>query len=76
MSIKSLIQILLLLIIISIITAVYLKYFDTNKNIVEEMNSIEIDNQEKIINLEKKLSELELKNNELKKIIENKSKKS
>ncbi len=73
MSIKSFIQILLLIIIISIITAVYFKYFDINKNIVEEINSIEIDNQDKIINLEKKLSELELKNSELKKIIINKN---
>ena len=70
MSIKSFIQILLLILIISIITAVYFKYFDINKNIVEEINSVEIDNQEKIVDLEKKLSELELKNNELKKIID------
>ena len=47
MSIKSFIQILLLILIISIITAVYFKYFDINKNIVEEINSVEIDNQEK-----------------------------
>ena len=70
MSIKSFIQILLLLLIISIVTAVYLKYFNINKNIVEETNSIEIENQEKILDLEMKLSELETKNNELKKIIE------
>ena len=72
MSIKSFIQILLLLLIISIVTIVYFKYFDTNKNIVEEINSIEIENQEKINRLEEKLSELELKNTELKKIIEKK----
>ena len=59
MSIKSFIQILLLILIISIITAVYFKYFDINKNIVEEINSVEIDNQEKIVDLEKKLSELD-----------------
>ena len=64
MSIKSFIQILLLLLIISIVTIVYFKYFDTNKNIVEEINSIEIENQEKITRLEEKLSELELKNTE------------
>ena len=75
MSIKSFIQILLLLLIISTVTVVYFKYFDINKNIEEETNSIEIDNQEKISNLEKKLSELVTKNNELKKIIENESKK-
>ena len=55
MSIKSFIQILLLILIISIITAVYFKYFDINKNIVEEINSVEIDNQEKIVDLEKKI---------------------
>ena len=76
MSIKSFIQILLLILIISIITAVYFKYFDINKNIVEEINSVEIDNQEKIVDLEKKLSELELKNNELKKIIDEQRSKS
>ncbi len=75
MSIKSFIQILLLLLIISTVTVVYFKYFEINKNIEEETNSIEIDNQEKISNLEKKLSELVTKNNELKKIIENESKK-
>ena len=65
-----------MILIISIVTAVYLKYFDINKNIVEEINSVEIENQDKIINLEKKLSELELRNNELKKIIDNQRKKS
>ena len=39
MSIKSLIQSLILLLIISIIVGVYLKYFDTNKDIVEEVKS-------------------------------------
>ncbi len=73
MSIKSFIQILLLLLIASIVTVVYLKYFDVNENIVEEINSIELDNQEKINKLEKKISELELKNNELKIIIDKKN---
>ena len=72
MSTKSFIQILLILLIISTVTTVYLKYFDTNKDIVEEINSIEIENQDKINRLEEKLSELELKNTELKKIIEKK----
>ena len=62
MSIKSFIQTLLLLLIISIVTGVYFKYFDINKNnIVEEVNSIEIDNQEKISTLEKQVSELIIK---------------
>ena len=52
MSTKSFIQILLILLIISTVTTVYLKYFDTNKDIVEEINSIEIENQDKINRLE------------------------
>ena len=65
MSIKSLIQILIFLIIISIIAAVYYKYFDTNKNIIEEINSFEDNNQEQLRELEKKIADLEIKNNEL-----------
>ena len=65
MSIKSFIQILLLILIISILTVVYFKYFDIDKNIVEEVNLIEIDNSDQIKNLEQKISELELKNIEL-----------
>ena len=65
MSIKSFLQILIFLLIISIIVAVYYKYFDTNKNIIEEINSIEDNNQEQLRDLEKKIADLELKNNEL-----------
>lgn len=65
MSIKSLIQIFIFLLIISIIAAVYYKYFNKNNNIVEEINSIEIDNQEQFRELEKKISELEIRNNQL-----------
>ncbi len=74
MSIKSLLQILILLLMISIIAAVYYKYFDTNKNIIEEINSIEDNNQEQIRNLEKKIVDLELKNNELDLKIDNNEK--
>ena len=65
MSIKSLIQILILLLIFSIIGGVYYKYFDTKKDIVEETNFSEIVNQDKINELERKIIELELKNNKL-----------
>ncbi len=65
MSLKSLIQIFILLLIFSIIGGVYYKYFDLNKDIIEETNLLEIDNQEQIKALEKKISDLELKNNEL-----------
>ncbi len=65
MSIKSLIQIFIAILIILIIAGVYYKYFDTNKKIVEEINTLENDNNEQLKALEKKISELEAKNNEL-----------
>ena len=65
MSIKSFIQIIILGLIISIIIGVYYKYFQSNENIVEEINSSEIYNQEQLKILEKKILELEIKNNEL-----------
>ena len=74
MSIKSLTQILILGLIIFIIAAVYYKYFDTNKGIVEEINSLENANQEQLKQLETKILELELKNNELSQKIENNKK--
>ena len=69
MSIKSFIQIIILTLIISIIIGVYYKYFQSNENIVEEINSSEIYNQEEFKILEKKVLELEIKNNELNSII-------
>jgi len=72
MSIKSLIQILILILIFSIIAGVYHKYFNVNKKIVEETNLQEINNQEQIKKLERKISELEFKNNELAENIGNK----
>ncbi len=65
MSIKSLIQIFIFVLIIFIISAVYYKYFNINQNMVEEINSLEIANQNQIRELETKISELELENNEL-----------
>ena len=61
MSIKSFIQIIILGLIISIIIGVYYKYFQSNENIVEEINSSEIYNQEQLKILEKKVLELEMK---------------
>ena len=54
---------------ISIIVGVYYKYFRSNKDIVEEINSSEIYNQEQLKILEKKVLELEIKNNELNSLI-------
>ena len=65
MSIKSFIQILILILILSIIGGVYYKYFKTNEKIVEEINALENDDQAQIRELENKISNLELKNKEL-----------
>ena len=65
MSIKSFIQIFILILIVSIISFVYLKYFQTNKDIVEEINSLELGNQEQLKKLEKKIADLEIKNDKL-----------
>ena len=69
MSIKSFIQIIILGLMISIIVGVYYKYFSSNENIIEETNSSEIYNQEQLKILEKKVLELEIKNNELNSLI-------
>ena len=69
MSIKSFIQIIILGLMISIIVGVYYKYFSSNENIIEEINSSEIYNQEQLKILEKKVLELEIKNNELNSLI-------
>ena len=74
MSIKSLIQILITLLIILIVAAVYYKYFDTSKKIVEEINLIDADSQNQLKVLENKVSDLEAKNNELVKKINNNKK--
>ena len=55
MSIKSLIQIFILLLIIIIISVVYFQYFSTKKNIVEEINTSKIDDLQKLKELEKNL---------------------
>ena len=66
MSIKSFIQFFIILLIILIIGAVYLNYFNTKENVIDEMELSEKINTEKIIELEKKVSNLELENKKLK----------
>ena len=63
MSVKSLIQILILILIIAIIGGVYYEYFDTKKNAVEEINLSTIENQKKMEELERTIKDLKLKNN-------------
>ena len=71
MSIKSLIQSLILLLIIIIVAGVYFKYFDTKKNLVDELTLSNETNQEKLEELEKKISDLEQKNKQLNQKIKN-----
>ena len=71
MSIKSIIQSLILLLIVIIVTGVYFKYFDTKKNLVDELTLSNETNQEKLEELEKKISELEQKNKQLNQKIKN-----
>ena len=76
MSIKSLFQILIIFLIIFIIGSVYFKYFDDKKNIVEETKLLQNDNLNQIQELEKKILDLEIKNQELSKEILKNNKKS
>ena len=62
MSIKSLIQIIILFLIVGILGGIYFEYFSNKKNIIEVSNSLELENLEQIKELEKKISELENKN--------------
>ena len=67
MSVKSLIQILILLLIPIILSMVYFKYFDKKKSVVEEIKLSEDIENKKLLELEKKILELELKNTNLSK---------
>ena len=70
MSIKSFIQILILFLIMFIVGSVYFKYFESKKNVVEEINFNESNINNQILELEKKVSQLELKNSNLNKKLE------
>ena len=76
MSIKTVIQFFIILLIVTIIGAVYLNYFETKKNIVEEVSISEKKRDEHLEKLEKKIEELEKKNNEINNKINNNSFKS
>ena len=75
MSIKSLFQITIICFIILIIGSVYIKYFNDKKDIIQETVTSENNNLEQIKELEKKLLNLEIKNQELNnEILKNNSK--
>ncbi|MAV55993.1 MAG: LPS export ABC transporter periplasmic protein LptC [Candidatus Pelagibacter sp.] len=72
MSFKSLIQIVILLLIPIIVGSVYFKYFDEKKKVVEEIKLSEGIENKKLLDLEKKILELESKNNNLSKKLQTK----
>ena len=74
MSIKTLFQIFLLCFIIMIIGGVYVNYFNNNDNIIQETSTKENNDLEQIKELEKKLLNLEIKNQELNEKILNNNK--
>ena len=76
MSIKSLFQIIIICFIILIIGSVYVKYFSAKQDIIQETVKSENNNLEKIKKLEKKLLDLEIKNQELNNKIENSNSKN
>ena len=61
MSLKSIFQIFILLFIVLIIGSVYIKYFDTKENVVNELRLINENNEEILTELEKKIFNLEKK---------------
>ena len=65
MTIKSIIQIIVTLLIIIIIGGVYFKYFKVETSIVEEVELSNLENTDRIEELEKKLLELQSQNKEL-----------
>ena len=76
MSVKSLIQIFILLIIILLVGFVYYKYFNINNKIIEESKSYNSEKLLQLKELEEKITNLELKNYELNKILETENIKS
>tara|TARA_A100001011_G_scaffold242798_2_gene250821 strand:+ start:1526 stop:2371 length:846 start_codon:yes stop_codon:yes gene_type:complete len=65
MSAKFYIQILISITIIGILVSVYYKYFDTKENIVDDISLVEEGLKKETEILKRKISELELKNNNL-----------
>ena len=59
MSIKSIIQILILIVIIMILGSVYFQYFSKEKTIIEETAKTNLESEKLYQGLEKKIIELE-----------------
>ena len=62
MSVKTFIQILIIILIFSILGSVYFKYFNINQSVIQETEDLENNNEKRIKDLEKKISDLEIKN--------------
>ena len=65
MSIKALIQFFILLLIVTIISTVYFKYFESKKDFVEDISLLEKNRDEQLEKLEKKIEDLEKRNTQL-----------
>ena len=76
MSIKALIQFFILLLIVTIISTVYFKYFESKKNFVEDISLLEKNRDEQLEKLEKKIEDLEKRNTQLNNKIEDNKNKS
>ena len=76
MSIKALIQFFILLLIVTIISTVYFKYFESKKNFVEDISLLEKNRDEQLEKLEKKIEDLEKRNTQLNNKIEDNRNKS
>ncbi len=72
MSVRTFIQICISILIFLIISWVYFEYFNLDKKIIEET----ITSETNISQLEKKISDLEIKNEELESIIKNRNERS
>ena len=76
MSIKALIQFFILLLIVTIISTVYFKYFESKKDFVEDISLLEKNRNEQLEKLEKKIEDLEKRNTQLNNKIEDSKNKS
>ena len=54
MSVKTFIQILIIILIFSILGSVYFKYFNINQSVIQETEDLENNNEKRIKDLEKK----------------------
>ena len=61
MSLKTILQFFIILLIVLIIGAVYFKYFEKNRKVIEEINTLENSNSNQLEELEKKNFQFRIK---------------